>query len=100
MDQKDTEEFASIVEGFINSDGSVDKAVKILAEEGEDKEAVKGAIGKMFDAIDRAFELKADIEERGEVQAFHGSERGGTDDGLVEIDQATAEAVDALNEEA
>ena len=99
MDQKATEEFASIVEGFVNSDGSVDKAAEILAEEGEEKEAVKDAISKMFDTIDRAFDLKSDIEERGEVQAFHDSERGDTDDGLAEIDQATAEAVDALNEE-
>lgn len=100
MNQKDTEEFASIVEGFVNSDGSVDKAVEILAEECEDKEAVKCAIGKMFDTIDRAFDLKADIEERSEVQAFHDSERGDTDAGLTEVNQAATEAIDALGEEA
>lgn len=100
MDQKDTEEFASIVEGFVNSDGSVDKAAEILAEEGEEKETVKDAISKMFDTIDRAFDLKADIEERGEVQAFYDSERGGTDADMTEVDEATVEAVEAINEEA
>jgi len=98
---KEIEEFGSVVEQFVNGDGSIDSAVDIIGEDagGASREEVKDALGKMFACIDSAFDLKADIEKRGEVQAFFDSERGGTDSGKAEVAEATAEVLDALNAE-
>jgi len=98
MDAKDKELFSSTIEKFLESDGSVASAAKILGPE-VGKGNVESALADMFATIDAAIGLERDIEERGEEQAFGDSERASTDAGKEEVAAATAEALNALSEE-
>lgn len=101
MDDNEVKEMTSIMEAFIQSDGSSESAAKILGggADAADHDEVKNGIEKMFAVIDAAIGIKADAEKIGVTAALNNTERGSTPKGRSDIDEAAADFIDVLSEE-